>query len=258
MENLGEQLRRAREAHGLSIDQIEEITLINARHLEAIERGATDTLPRPYIRAFVREYATLVGLDPAEALRQLDEHEAERTRREASSPEPRAATPEVRKTEPVASRVLGSSTLRIAGVAALLLLGAAALVILNERSPVPDVKEIPFGDVIRENELQSAPAQQPAPAATEPAPAASDSLTLSTAVSDTLWMQVAVDDNPPREYLARPGFRTSWKARGRFLITLGNAGAATWTLNGTKLGPLGKAGRVLRNIEVNRKSLAGR
>lgn len=258
METPGEQLRRAREAQGLSVEQIEEITLINARHLEAIERGDMDTLPRPYVRAFVREYAALVGLDPADLLRLIDEREAERTRQESASPSAPAEAPEIRRTEPFAARLLGSTVLRIAGAAAILLVGAIALVMLNERSPAPDVQEIPFGNVIRENEQRSAPAQQPAPGTPAPSPGATDSLTLSATVTDTLWMQVVVDSTPPREYLARPGFRASWKAREQFLVTMGNAGAATWTLNGKRLDPLGKTGTVVRNVEVNRKSLTGR
>ncbi|MBP1653534.1 MAG: putative transcriptional regulator [Bacteroidetes bacterium] len=255
MHTLGEQLRRAREAQGLSINQIEEITLINARHLEAIERGDLDTLPRPYIRAFVREYAALVGLDPDALLQQLDTRKAEREG-QPDTPDIPDDSPEAQPTQPVASRLVRSSTVRIAGVVVLLLVGTIALVVLNEPAPVPDVREIPFGNVIRENEQRLAPPQQPAPAT--PAPAASDSLTLSAAVTDSVWIQIVVDNLPPREYLARAGFRRSWKARERFVVTVGNAGAAAWTLNGTKLGPLGRTGTVARNVELNRASLTRR
>ncbi|MBP1679445.1 MAG: putative transcriptional regulator [Bacteroidetes bacterium] len=255
MHTLGEQLRRARDAQGLSIDQIEEITLINARHLEAIERGDLDTLPRPYIRAFVREYAALVGLDPDALLQQLDTRKAEREG-QPDTPDIPDDSPEAQHTQPVASRLVRSSRVRIAGVVILLLVGTIALVVLNERTPVPDVREIPFGNVIRENEQRLAPPQQPAPAT--PAPAASDSLTLSAAVTDSVWIQIVVDNLPPREYLARAGFRRSWKARERFVVTVGNAGAAAWTLNGTKLGPLGRTGTVARNVELNRASLTRR
>jgi hypothetical protein len=71
-------------------------------------------------------------------------------------------------------------------------------------------------------------------------------------------MQIAVDNAAPREYLARPGFRASWKARERFLVTVGNSRAATWTLNGTQLAPFGQSRGVVRNVELNRKSLPGR
>jgi len=258
MEILGEQLRRAREARGLSIDQIEEITLINARHLEAIEQGAMNTLPRPYIRAFVREYAAVVGLDPVEVLKGFDEREAERTRQTATTTDTRPVEPAEPQGEPVTRRMLTSSTVRTVSVAAALVIGAIALVVLNERSPSPDVREIPFGTVIRENEQRSAPAQQTAQASSDPLPATADSLTLSAVVTDTLWMQIAIDNAPFREYLARPGFRASWRARDRFLVTVGNSRAATWTLNGTQLAPFGTSRGVVRNIELNRKSLPGR
>jgi transcriptional regulator with XRE-family HTH domain len=253
MQTLGEQLRRAREAQGMTIEQIEEITLINARHLEAIERGALDTLPRPYIRAFVREYASVVGLDPAEVLSGFDERESERARRATAAPSHTPAA-EAPRAEPVATRVLESSTVRIAGAAVVLVVAAVALVLLNERAPTPEVREIPFGAVIREHELRSAPAQAPEG---KGGPAAGDSLTLAVVVTDTLWMQIRLDEGAPREYLAPPGFRTSWKARDRFLLTVGNTRAATWTLNGKRLGPLRNTGTVARNIELSRATLAG-
>ena len=62
----GEQLRQAREAKGLSLDDVANQTRIPIRHLQNIEREDWDALPAPtYAVGFVRNYANTVGLDGA-------------------------------------------------------------------------------------------------------------------------------------------------------------------------------------------------
>jgi hypothetical protein len=65
-------LKKAREAKNLSLADVADSTFISIRYLEAIEAGKTDILPQAYIRAFIREYAAVVGLDTAEVMRRLD------------------------------------------------------------------------------------------------------------------------------------------------------------------------------------------
>src|SRR3569833_1032560 len=61
---IGDRLRIAREAKGLSLDDVARQTRIPIRHLEHIEREEWDSLPAiTYSVGFVRSYATAVGLD---------------------------------------------------------------------------------------------------------------------------------------------------------------------------------------------------
>lgn len=69
MTELGQKLKEAREAKGLSIVQLHEITKIQKRHLVAIEEGNYDVLPGAfYARAFIKQYADAVGLNGEELL----------------------------------------------------------------------------------------------------------------------------------------------------------------------------------------------
>lgn len=69
MTELGQKLKEAREAKGLSIDQLHESTKIQKRHLVAIEEGNYDVLPGAfYARAFIKQYADAVGLNGEELL----------------------------------------------------------------------------------------------------------------------------------------------------------------------------------------------
>jgi len=70
MSDLGNLLKKAREQRGYSLDDIQELTKIRKRYLEAIEEGDYKVLPGNfYVRAFVKNYAETVGLDSDEVLR---------------------------------------------------------------------------------------------------------------------------------------------------------------------------------------------
>lgn len=64
MADIGDKLRSAREAKRLSIEDIEKATKIQSRYLTAIEQNDFEKLPGDfYVRAFIRQYAQVVGLD---------------------------------------------------------------------------------------------------------------------------------------------------------------------------------------------------
>lgn len=75
---IGEILKEAREAKGLSLDYIQEVTKIQKRYLVAIEQNDFHVLPgRFYARAFIKEYALAVDLDPEIVLQGFDEDQIE-------------------------------------------------------------------------------------------------------------------------------------------------------------------------------------
>ncbi|WP_231516898.1 helix-turn-helix domain-containing protein [Sporolactobacillus terrae] len=64
LSELGQELKTAREQKGLSFDDLQKITKIQKRYLEAIEKGDYSQLPGEfYTRAFIKSYAESVGLD---------------------------------------------------------------------------------------------------------------------------------------------------------------------------------------------------
>jgi cytoskeleton protein RodZ len=68
----GEQLRAAREAAGLSLDQVAQQLKLAQRQVKALEDENFAELPgRTFIRGFVRNYARLLGLDAQRLLAQL-------------------------------------------------------------------------------------------------------------------------------------------------------------------------------------------
>ena len=63
-------MRHARETRGISLRQIADVTRISVSALEALERNDISRLPGGiFTRAFVRSYASEVGLDPEHTVR---------------------------------------------------------------------------------------------------------------------------------------------------------------------------------------------
>jgi len=62
-------LRRHREKRGISLDDIAGETRVKREQLEAFERGDLTIWPNGlYARAWIRGYASVVGLDPADTV----------------------------------------------------------------------------------------------------------------------------------------------------------------------------------------------
>ncbi len=64
---LGNKLKEAREAKGLSLDDLQSITKIQKRYLKGIEDGNYSMMPgKFYVRAFIKQYAEAVDLEMEE------------------------------------------------------------------------------------------------------------------------------------------------------------------------------------------------
>lgn len=70
---LGDRLRRAREARGVSLSEAERHTRIRTKFLKALEAGQVDQLPTAVqLHGFTRNYARYLGLDPDDVLAELE------------------------------------------------------------------------------------------------------------------------------------------------------------------------------------------
>ncbi|QNN64542.1 DUF4115 domain-containing protein [Sphingomonas rhizophila] len=74
VQTVGEKLRAAREAQGLSVEEVAAATRIPTRHLVSLETSDWASLPAPtYSMGFAKNYAGVVGLDRSEIADQLRE-----------------------------------------------------------------------------------------------------------------------------------------------------------------------------------------
>lgn len=81
MPTVAEQLRRSREAQGLTVAHMAEVTKIKSDHLRALESGNYDVFTAPvYIRGFVRCYASSLKLDVTQVMHSVDAELAQTAR----------------------------------------------------------------------------------------------------------------------------------------------------------------------------------
>lgn len=174
------QLREAREAAGLTVEQLSGKTRISARYIAAIERGEWTALPpgKPYTIGFVRSIARALGLD--------EEAMAAAARRELGQSGPATAAPVVNQFEPADPAKTPTRALLWLSLAAVILLVAGGLAFWrNYYVPAAGLPELGAD--------QPAPKPQPAPGnrpATPAGPAAAPGgAVVFTALDDKIWVK---------------------------------------------------------------------
>lgn len=221
--SVGDQLRQAREAKGLTLDDVAAQTRIPIRHLRSIEDSRWEDLPAvTYTVGFARSYANAVGLDGAEIGRNLRYQIGGVERPATVSPEIYAPSDPARA--PSRSIVWIAAALLVALIAAYLIW----------RSQTQD------GDAPAEQKVEQA---ETAPAPAAPAPAAPQNLTgqqVTLVAVQPVWFRLTdrADNNrrvaerilqPNDRYdvpleLRQPLIRTSEPQNMRILINGQDAG----------------------------------
>jgi hypothetical protein len=163
---IGEQLRAAREAAGLTLEEVAAATRIPQRHLVMIEQGDFQSLPaRTYAVGFSRTYAKTVGLHDG------DVADAVRAELEAQEPRPRHRPASFEPGDParVPSRALGWLSV-LAVVLVLAGLFFAARTYFTPAAELPSLVKQQRAE--EEEALRSAAAARPGPRTDPAAPAA--------------------------------------------------------------------------------------
>ena len=63
LEKLAEELHEARVKSGITLQEMAGKTRVDIKFLEAIDNGDFTFLSEPYVKAFIKEFAKMVGLD---------------------------------------------------------------------------------------------------------------------------------------------------------------------------------------------------
>ena len=185
-EEFFKELRAAREAKGITLDDISRATLIDRKYLEAIEEAEEQVLPAAYVRAFIREYAAAIGLNPNDVMKRFEQT----SRPPGVDSTPAHAMPAPSTTGPAdrtARKPWWENRLLL-----YTLIGAAAVCIiavildLSKSTSPREVREIPFNATVRENERRLFPGDTAKSPASVPPIAVSDSLLLSVASLDSV------------------------------------------------------------------------
>ena len=237
--NLGDRLRVRRERQGLSFRQVAARTKIPIHVLEALERNDVSRLPGGIFgRSFVRAYATELGLDPEEAIRDflaqlpLDIVEAGH-----------------RRPDQIEDNEALESNRRIAATVLRLLIWslplAVLIVYLSSPAPQPPTAMRRPGIVPRAHEVPPSAAAE-ASAAGAAAAGARAPLVIEVVANRRSMIQATIDDQETAVHRLAEGERQTFTVQRELRMEVDDAAGVTWTLNGRPGRSLGMVGELVR------------
>ena len=274
----GARLRDARERRGISLRQIANATKISVGVLKALERNDISKLPGGIFgRAFVRSYASEVGLDPEatilDFIAQFPNDSVTAGHPTSGQVEDNVAVESEQRTAgtflwllliavPIAGGLLYFSSL---GRPAILAPAAVADVPrTTERlpsAPPPSLAtprgQAPAAPPAAAVDAAAVPAAVPAalptvsapaipvPADARPAAAPTDQLTVELTARRPCWVSATVDGQTAIERLLKAGDRQTLTVRREMVLTAGDASAIALQFNGADARSLGKSGEVV-------------
>jgi hypothetical protein len=203
----------------------------------------------------------MLNLDPNDILKQYDSARQDAPSRKSDDVIPQQSS--MQKTIAVGKlteRLVTLSPLQRNIALGTFIIAAVTLIIvlanINMGANSQKSAEVPFDRVIRESEAASIP---PPSAAVDSTPiinvAKSDSLRLEITTTDSVWISLLIDGKKSEAYLFGANRKRTWAAKERFVVTMGNAGGATFQLNGRDIGALGKRGAIVRNTIITETTL---
>ncbi len=243
---INERLRMAREASGISLEQIAAETRIGRRHLEMIESGDFAGFPaRTYALGFTRSYADMVGFNANEAVREvraaLDSMEDDPSRRPG------------RGFEPGDPARVPSATLGWATVLAALVVLAGTFVIyrsyFNPAQTLPSLAEAQQGQDAKTSSVQAGNAR----------PAAGQEVVF-TSLEDGVWVKFYDSDGRSlmqKQMAKGETYRVPPGIDGPQLWT-GRPDALSITVGGRRVAPLAEGMEVMKDVPVDARALLAR
>lgn len=243
---VGQRLRAAREARGLSLDEVAAQTRIPIRHLRSIEDGKYEELPAlTYTVGFGRNYANAVGLDGAEVGRELREQLGGAQRGSSISTEYYAP--------PDPARVPSRPLAWIAGLLALLLVAGY----LIWRSQLGSEDEAAQAPAVQQ-QVAPQPQQQAAPPQPQAANLAGQPVTLTA--TGQVWLRVYEEGGATIvERTMQPGETYQVPATAtRPMLRVGAPEALRVAVGQTAIPPLGPSGQPIGNVSLRAEDLAQR
>ena len=259
---LGEKLKTARDAKGVTLTQAEEETKIRRRYLEALENEEYDIIPGVvYTKGFLKTYAAYLGLDIDEIMTDFKLLNIREEKPERPQVKFQAYTTSVSRRKRKFKWKPAWLTVILAAAAIITLLlfdnvwnnDRGIAVNPSDNKPKTDVNENAGG---RNNPPPAKPAKSAVPNSVygssynqplaQQNPAAGEQMNLVLAVrNQDSWVQVNTDGVNKFSGTMKPGQVMTFNARDRIYIKLGNAGAVEVTYNGQNLGFLGPLGTVV-------------
>ncbi len=251
---LGSHLRQVREGRVLSLETVAAQTLIQMRHLSAIEQGRLDLLPEPvYVQGFIRRFGDALGLDGAQLAYSFPVDSQQQDR------------PGWRESQAAQLRPMHLYLFYVALIACAV--GSLSLLLERPEASVSDA-ETYLGGAAELTPTVTSPLPRPSTAGSAWAspPAASGNSGTATpfafsgerpvnvgiTLTNQSWLRVISDGKMEFEGMLHEGAQRTWSAKQKLVLRVGNAGGVMVTFNHQSPRPMGKPGEVTEATFVPR------
>ncbi|HYF03109.1 MAG TPA: RodZ domain-containing protein [Patescibacteria group bacterium] len=266
---ISDRLRQARTQQNYSIEEMSRITKIRPHILEALEAGNFEEFAPIYTKSFLKTYSKALGI-PSDLMAQLIEsdeklsqdyyerqtekrqqHNAEMAKTKAAAIKSYGAKRTIVNLAPRPARKIIFFVLPIVLISGLIF----GFFFLRDKVEGVNLDITPIStdtlnltsDTAKSDTIVKNPSLLDYFTGTE---SVADSIILEAAVTDSAWISIVMDGQRSEQTILTPNNPRRWSAQKIFKLTLGNAGAVTFTRNGEKLPVLGKKGTVLREVRI--------
>lgn len=234
LKEIGDILKQARDEKGLSLKEIQEVTKIRLRYLEAIDEGDFEAIPgEVYRKGFIVNYANALGLDGQQVLQKY--HNLKAAQEEQARQEQLLKEQEENESP---QTNLNSDWVKgiYLGVA-----GALAIVLLISFFLIPSLHRLKTEDTVTPVNIEETTETPDYNQTLFPAP-----ITITAEFKKRVWVQVVADGESiflrdGRTFDASEPIQV-WTAQQEMQIKIGDPSGIEITFNGKKLGPLGAEG----------------
>lgn len=280
MKEFFQNLKDKREELGVTLEEIRKKTFLPVKYLNAIESGKMDLLPSGYDRIYLKRYASEIGLDSNEVLRDYDmlsgrliPHNVQ-NQKDVEAKKNNFSENSITDPKPYSRRSSSKlEKLNLDKVHKYFWISLAGLIIvltgfftyrqyIHETNNQITIKEIPSSQV--SNNLISLSSQNVAKDPKENSVPENISIQVSENKNvfvvelkalDTTWIRQIRDNQDTTEYTLPTGLKHRVEAREEVQFIVGKADGVEFWLNGENLGKMGQADEVVLSLIISDKGI---
>ncbi|MDD5120169.1 MAG: DUF4115 domain-containing protein [Candidatus Omnitrophica bacterium] len=263
IETAGSRLKKTRQERGLSLEDIQKKTKIHLNVLRAIEGDSISDLSPIYLKGFIKIYCAALGLDAKEFIGACSEV--------AHKPVLNATVgrPIGERVEKKASFIKDASVKLVslrpsANFKKIIVFAVFAVIIIflgvnlikfissRRRAHIEKVKAlIPAASLAPKVALKQQPKAKQANIKKD----LTEGFTLGIFARSKSWISAKVDGKVIFHGVLARGRSETWHAREKVELSLGDAGAVELQVNDQRFDNLGRRGKPLKNIIINKDGL---
>lgn len=266
---IGPLLQGARTAKGLTIEAAAAASKVPLSFVRLMEEEQFHLVPDSvYLIRFLTEYATFLGLDPKQVGALLQD-QVRSARRESGLSRPVPSIGSQIELRRLAIYLLPAVVVIPLIFIVLSLLSGQEPVVPPDRQPestesrsqdsptplpetvttLPPSSQAPSLSTVPSQGLTQAPLPVTTPAPQDPQKPPAR-YRLRAEAKETTWIGVSADGAPRKQTVLHSGETVSWWADNGFIVSIGNVGGVTLSLNGQPLPLKGAPGQVIKNLAI--------